>query len=119
MFKLPLLWRKISFFKKMLLLPWSKTIQCPSCGRELCLKPYGTSRGDIALVFILTYYFLNIKRWFIPICILELLIFSLVKSILLPLVSYDSKQKMSFIDWFVMIFLILGIIIGLLSQIFK
>lgn len=118
MFKCPCCGEKINFIKKCFFLSWNNTIQCPSCGSKLCLKPYGTSRSDISLIFILTYYFINIKRWLIPICILEFLIFSLVRSILLPLVLYDPKQKMSFADLFVMLFLILGIIIGLLNEIF-
>lgn len=119
MFECPCCGGEISFLKKMLLLPCGGTTQCPSCGNKLCLKPYGTSRSDIGLIFILTYYFLNIEKWFVPICILELLVFSLIKSILLPLVPCDTKQKMSFIDWFVAVFLILGLLIGLLNEIFQ
>ena len=119
MFKCPVCGGEIGFFRKCFQSVWNKSIiECPSCGRKLRLKPYGTSRSDTTLIVIFTYFFLDIKDWIIPVCILEFLIFSLIKRIFLPLVPYDPKQKISFGEALVLIISGIGIVVGLLIEFF-
>lgn len=113
-YRCPVCENKIDFWKKCRYAIWGKGgLVCGSCGTALRIKRYGSGRSDATLVVCIVYFFLGIKTYLLPVCILASFAFSFLRKLVSPLEAYDPDRKISVTEWIIIGIAVVALLVAL------
>lgn len=113
-FRCPVCDNKISFLRKCRHAIWEKGgFKCLSCGSSLRIKKYGTSRSDATLAVCIVYFFLGIKDFFLPACLLGIFVLPFLKNLFSPMELCDPHRKTGLAEWIIIGVAAISLLVGL------